>query len=157
MKNIFGNFYWNDVNFRSWWIFCPFDLKICHLVGRYQGCRPWGCRGSPNYGRSVNPISTRGGRLCPHINTGPLIFKLSYGPAKWLTEPCIRNRNATEVIRLIYVQLWKEYKLQNLLRKSRQIAKVLSFDAMLALHGWQCTAQRYVMPVFFPIDLLLWQ
>ena len=27
-----------------------------------QGCRPWGCLGAhPHFGRSVNPISTRGG------------------------------------------------------------------------------------------------
>ena len=32
MKNIFGFFYWDHLNFWSWWIFCPFHLKICHLV-----------------------------------------------------------------------------------------------------------------------------
>ena len=34
--------------------------------------RPWGCRGVPpsDFGRSVNPISTKGGRLCPPYNTG---------------------------------------------------------------------------------------
>ena len=123
-------------------LFCAYSKFSVKLSEGWRNL--WGQGGSArplDFGRQINPISTRGGRLCPHINTGPPIFRLSYGPAKWLTEPCIRNWNATEVIRLIYVQLWKEYKLQNLLRKSRQIAKVLSVDAMLALHGWQCTMQ----------------
>ena len=34
-----------------------------------QACRPWGCRGC-YFGRSVNPISNKGGRLCPPNNTG---------------------------------------------------------------------------------------
>ena len=49
-----------------------------------QGCRPWECRGAmapPDLGRSVNPISTRRGRLCPpHYYWHPWIFRLSYGP-----------------------------------------------------------------------------
>ena len=30
-----------------------------------QACRSRGCRAPPDFGRSVNPISTRGVRLCP--------------------------------------------------------------------------------------------
>ena len=29
-----------------------------------------GAMASPDFGRSVNPISTKGGRLCPQNNTG---------------------------------------------------------------------------------------
>ena len=29
-----------------------------------------GAMAPPNFGRSVNPISTKGGRLCPPYNTG---------------------------------------------------------------------------------------
>merc|ERR1712008_476067 len=40
-----------------------------------QACRPWGCRrchGTPYFGRSVNPVSTkgRGSRICPPNDTG---------------------------------------------------------------------------------------
>ena len=38
-----------------------------------QACCPWGCRGCHgpfNFGRSVNPISTKGGKFCPPNNTG---------------------------------------------------------------------------------------
>ena len=37
--------------------------------GRGSSARP------PDFGRQINPISTRGGRLCTHINTGPLDFQ----------------------------------------------------------------------------------
>ena len=52
-----------------------------------QACRPWGCRGChgamapPDFGKSVNPISTRRDRLCPpHYCCHPGIFRPSYGP-----------------------------------------------------------------------------
>ena len=35
-----------------------------------QACRPWGCRVC-HFGRSVNPISNKGGRLCPIILAPP--------------------------------------------------------------------------------------
>ena len=35
-----------------------------------QGCRPCGCRGPPDFGRSVNPISTRGTDYAHLITTG---------------------------------------------------------------------------------------
>ena len=34
-----------------------------------QACRLWRCRGC-HFGKSVNPISTKGGSLCPLNNTG---------------------------------------------------------------------------------------
>ena len=41
-----------------------------------QGCRHWGCRGC--HGRSVDPISTRGDRLCPpNYYWHPRIFRPS--------------------------------------------------------------------------------
>ena len=50
-------------------------------------CRPvipWGAEGAmapPDFGRPVNPISTRRGRLCPpHYYRHPRIFRPSYGP-----------------------------------------------------------------------------
>ena len=33
-----------------------------------------GAMATPDFGRSVNPISTKGGRLCPPNNTGTLGF-----------------------------------------------------------------------------------
>ena len=41
----------------------------------------WGAMAPPDFGRSVNPISTKGVRLCPPNNTGtPEIFRPSDGP-----------------------------------------------------------------------------
>ena len=40
-----------------------------------------GAKTPPDFGRSVNPISTRRGRLCPpHYYWHPRIFRPSYGP-----------------------------------------------------------------------------
>ena len=38
------------------------EVRVC-----VQACRPWA---PPDFGRSVNPISTKGGRSCPPNNTG---------------------------------------------------------------------------------------
>ena len=52
-----------------------------------QGC--WSRGGAcppPDFGRFVNPISTRGGRLCPshyYLPPPPRIFRPSYGPASY--------------------------------------------------------------------------
>ena len=44
-----------------------------------QACRP------QIFGRSVNPILTRRGRLCPpNYYWHPRIFRPSYGPAEWM-------------------------------------------------------------------------
>ena len=48
-------------------------LTFLIRAAQTQACRPWGCQGCqapPDFGRSVNPISTKGGRLCPPNNTG---------------------------------------------------------------------------------------
>ena len=44
-----------------------------HLL---QACRPWGSPGvaPPDFDRSVNPISTKGGSLCPPNDAGTLGF-----------------------------------------------------------------------------------
>ena len=43
--------------------------------------------GVPDFGRSVNPISTRRGRLCPpHYYWQPRIFRPSYGPAYYVNS-----------------------------------------------------------------------
>ena len=58
-----------------------------HKYGTEQACRPWVCRvcmAHPDFGRSVNPISTRGDRLCPpnyYWHTG--IFRPSDGPVHY--------------------------------------------------------------------------
>ena len=55
-----------------------------------QGCRSWGCRGChamahPDFGRSVNPISTGGDRLCPpNYYWHPRIFRPSDGPVMYI-------------------------------------------------------------------------
>ena len=53
-------------------------------TGRAVGAAEAGGISPPDFGRSVNPISTRGSRLYPPLNYSPLplqIFKPSYGPA----------------------------------------------------------------------------
>ena len=41
----------------------------------YRGVNPGGAMApAPDFGASVNPISARGGRLCPPYNTGTLGF-----------------------------------------------------------------------------------
>ena len=48
---------------------------LCRLIHWYQPCRKWGARGVhallpiPVFGRSVNPISTRGAHYAHHITT----------------------------------------------------------------------------------------
>ena len=54
-----------------------------------QGCRPWGCRvcamAHPDFGSSVNPISTRWDRLClPNYYWHPRIFRPSDGPGMYI-------------------------------------------------------------------------
>ena len=39
-----------------------------------------GVLGVPDFGREVNPISTKGSRICPPNNTGPPDFQTSDGP-----------------------------------------------------------------------------
>ena len=55
------------------------------LLHKYRGVVSGGAGGareSPNFGRSVNPISTRGDRLCPpDYYWNPQIFRSSDGPA----------------------------------------------------------------------------
>ena len=50
-----------------------------------QACCPWVCRvcqAHPDFGRSVNPISTRGDRLCPpNYYWHTRIYRPSDGPA----------------------------------------------------------------------------
>ena len=60
------------------------NKKMTPLVLCLLAIRPVGAGGTlapPDYGRSVNPISTSKGRLCPpHYNWQPWIFRPSYGP-----------------------------------------------------------------------------
>ena len=67
-----------DNPFKTWiW----YDTSNWHI--KIQACHPRGCR--PDFGRSVNPISTREGRLCPHITTDTPGFS-DYGLAAKLTH-----------------------------------------------------------------------
>ena len=56
-----------------------------------QARRPWGCRGAmapPDFGRLVNPISTKGGRLCPSNSTGTPDFHTFRRPCMH-GAPCV--------------------------------------------------------------------
>ena len=74
--------------------------KPAQLLSLKQACRPWVCRvchGTPNFGRSVNPISIRGERLCPpNYYWHTRIFRLSDSPA----QPLLRHL----VLRNVYVR-----------------------------------------------------
>ena len=50
--------------------------SICRIVeaGLSEPGVPGILMAPPDFGRSVNPISTRGSRLCPHISARPLRF-----------------------------------------------------------------------------------
>ena len=74
-------------------------FSVSHSYSNQTGCIHWivfrpvvlGCAGCamahPDFGRSVNPISTRGNRLCPpNYYWHTQIFRLSDGP-----EPCISD------------------------------------------------------------------
>ena len=72
------------------------------FYGICQGCRPSGCHAmaSSDFGRSVNPISTRGDRLClPNYYWHPRIFKPSDGP-----EYHIYYKESCEIIRHLLVE-----------------------------------------------------
>ena len=68
-----------------------------------QGCRPWGCR-APDFGRSVNPISTRGGRLCPPNNTVTPGFQTFLRPCLVTTKSC-QLSNLERKINITWVKL----------------------------------------------------
>jgi hypothetical protein len=63
---------WNRLGFLSF----SFILGQCErsCITLCQGCHPWGCRGCrappPDFGRSVNPISTRDTEYAHLITTG---------------------------------------------------------------------------------------
>ena len=65
-------------------------LRIKYIMIRQQKCirgvargGAEGARAPPEFGRSVNPIQTRGGRLCPpHYCQPPRIQKAIYTSAK---------------------------------------------------------------------------
>ena len=69
-------------------------MSILHIKPRHYTSRPVvpGCAGCamahPDFGRSVNPISTRGDRLCPsNYYWHPRIFRPSNGPVKGTNRP----------------------------------------------------------------------
>ena len=71
-------------------IFIFYQRQVGHLVctlEEMQGCRPWGCRGCLDFSRSVNPISTRRGRLCPPNNAGTPGFSDLPTALKWKEIP----------------------------------------------------------------------
>ena len=76
-----------------------------------QACRPWGYRGchaiAPlDLGRSVNPISTREGRLFPHINSSPPDSQTFLRPCSRLSIACVSKFEAmcSIVIPCLYVK-----------------------------------------------------
>ena len=69
-----------------------------------QACRP----GCPDFGSSVNPISTRGDRLCPpNYYWHTQIFRPSDGPAKDLSYQFLYSVTMLiwHVIKCTYVQM----------------------------------------------------
>ena len=58
----------------------------------------------------------------------------------WLSQ-YPENQGGYRIMKTTVCPTMKGIQTANLLRKSSQIAKVLSVDAMLALHVWQCTVQ----------------
>ena len=75
----------NPPNFKTFRRLCPVIPSTESQI--MQGCRSRGW-GGQDFGRSVNPISTREGRLCPHITTClPRIFRPSYGPLMCVLYP----------------------------------------------------------------------
>ena len=46
------------------------DRTTCICIMCIKGVVPGGAMATPDFGRSVNPISHQGGRLCPPNNTG---------------------------------------------------------------------------------------
>ena len=49
--------------------FAGLDMEVLNQSSP-RGVVPRGAMKPPDFGRSVNPISTKGGRLCPPYNTG---------------------------------------------------------------------------------------
>ena len=66
-------------------VFAALKVEKTVFIDSLQGCRKRGAGGAPIFGRSVNPISTRGGAdYAHHITTCPphsLIFRPCDGPA----------------------------------------------------------------------------
>ena len=62
-------------------LLCAVHWLVCRKMGlfkaaivHYRPVVPGGAMAPPDFGRSVNPISTKGGRLCPPNNTGTTGF-----------------------------------------------------------------------------------
>ena len=51
-------------------VFAALKVEKTVFIDSLQGCRKRGAGGAPIFGRSVNPISTRGSREYPPNNTG---------------------------------------------------------------------------------------
>ena len=65
-------------------VWCNYCIASSNWCYKYRGVVPGGAGGAmapPDFGRSVNPISTRGDRLCPpNYYWHPRIFRPSDGP-----------------------------------------------------------------------------
>ena len=92
-----------------WWWTMTWHWQPVGYVCTFQSCRNRRARGAiahPNFGRSVNPISARGGQVMPTTflpAPRPRIFRPSYGPdCTWLYLPHhLQRKNAAGRLVLI--------------------------------------------------------
>ena len=110
---------------------CPKGpLCLLELLDEFFFFRPvvpggaGGAMAPPDFGRSVNPILTRRGRLCPpHYYCHPRIFRLSYGPVlaksttttlhclttrvRWVTDHPSPSLSSSFLVSVVRKQPWK--------------------------------------------------
>ena len=93
-----------------------------------------GARAPPEFGRSVNPIQTRGGRLCPpHYCQPPRIQKAIYISAKfkhfWLKKSTFSNEIIVLCPKAEYCVVKKCKNVTFKVKMSKSINLLISFSA----------------------------
>ena len=76
-----SSFFRPDQALLGWPALQYYTAKACRSRGGREGMA------IPDFGESVNTISTRGNRICPPHCYFPEIFRPSYGPAAALIPP----------------------------------------------------------------------
>ena len=94
--------------------------KIRNMYTYTRGVVPGGAGGAmvpPEFGRSVNPISTRGDRLCPpNYYWHPRIFRPSDGPVHCSSAVQCRCENSNTKICVIILIIIKKRECSNFWR-----------------------------------------
>ena len=116
----------------------------------------------PDFGRSVNPISTKGGRLCPPNNTGtpgfsdlPTALEHQQGTSAASSSSLIPSLNVDRRALGLSPALAEKF--------ISKIAKTMKLPGTnpannYPQYGFFPSAERCVLLVSFPVDLLLpWQ